>query len=151
MRLEKRKVIFALVVYLLALIYVVFLEPSRTGGEHYSAPRWIPLKGTYEMMIEAGSSRYYWSLFLLNLFGNILLFMPLGFLGGALSGFPANKFRIVVIAFLLSLSIELLQLTLKIGVYDSDDVLLNVLGAYLGLCLFHRFVAKNIIDTYKNS
>lgn len=151
MRLGKRMVIVMLAIYCLVLVYIVFLEPTRTAGEHYSDPRWIPLKGTVELIIHAGNSYRYWGFFLLNLLGNILLFMPLGFFGGILSGFPANKFRVIAVAFLLSLGIELMQLTFKIGVYDTDDILLNVLGAYLGLYIYNKLVAGNIVNTYKTS
>lgn len=150
-RVKRGVVILALIVYLTALLYIVFLEPTRSTGEHYAPPRWIPLKSTYDFIVEAGHSIRYWLFFLLNLLGNIILFMPLGFLGDALSGQPANKFRVIIAAFFLSLCIETLQLVFMIGVYDADDILLNTLGAYLGLCLYRLLAKKNVVLVYNNS
>ena len=54
-----------------------------------------------------------------NLFGNVLAFMPLGFL-------------------LLVCCIELFQLFTAFGAFDVDDILLNCVGALLGYAVFSR-------------
>ena len=147
-RLKRSIVVVLLVVYILVVLYVVFLDPTRVAGERYAEPRWMPLKSTYDFIIEAGQSlRYirYWAFFLLNLIGNIIMFMPLGFLLDALSTGAANKIRVIAIAFFFSLGIELLQMVLMIGVYDADDIVLNTLGAWLGLCLYRIMAKKNVI------
>jgi glycopeptide antibiotics resistance protein len=111
----------------------------------------MPLKSTYDLIVEAGHSIRHWLFFLLNLLGNIILFMPFGFLADALSGTPANKFRVITAAFFFSLCIEVLQLVFRIGVYDADDILLNTLGAYVGLCVYRFLVKKNVVLVYNNS
>jgi glycopeptide antibiotics resistance protein len=151
LKVKRSKVVITLIVYIVALLYVVFLEPTRINGEHYAAPIWMPLKSTYSTVIDAGHSVKRWLLFLLNFLGNVILFMPFGFLGDALSGTPANKFRIIIAAFFFSLCIETLQLILMIGVYDADDILLNTLGAYVGLCVYRFMVGKNVVLVYNNS
>jgi glycopeptide antibiotics resistance protein len=150
-RLKRGTVILTLIIYLAVLLYIVFLEPTRSSGEHYAPPRWMPLKSTFDFIKEAGHSIRYWLFFLLNLLGNIVLFMPLGFLVDALSGVAGNKFSVIAIAFFLSLSIELLQMVFMIGVYDADDVLLNTLGAYLGLSVYRLLVRRNVVLVYNNS
>jgi glycopeptide antibiotics resistance protein len=77
--------------------------------------------------------------------------MPFGFLGDALSGTPANKFRVIITAFFFSLCIEVLQLVFMIGVFDADDILLNTLGAYLGLYTYRLLVEKDVVLVYNNS
>lgn len=151
LRVKKSIVVVTLVAYIAALLYIVFLEPTRSSGEHYAPPRWMPLMSTYGFILEAGLSIRAWLFFLLNLLGNIILFMPFGALGYALSGTPANKFRVIITAFFFSLSIELLQLVFMIGVYDADDVLLNTLGAYLGICVCRLLVKKNVVLVHNNS
>lgn len=148
-KVKRRTVVLTMIIYLAALIYVVFFEPTRSAGEHYSPPRWIPLKSTYDFIIEAGKSIRYWLFFLLNLLGNIVLFMPFGFLGDALSETLANKFRVILIAFFFSLSIELMQWVFRIGVYDADDILLNTMGAYLGICIYRSLLKKNVVFVYR--
>jgi len=151
LRVKRNTVVITLIVYLTALLYIVFLEPTRSSGEHYAPPRWVPLKSNYDFIIEAGHSIRHWLFFLLNLLGNIILFMPFGAFGDALSGTPANKFRVITAAFVFSLCIELLQLVFRIGVFDADDILLNTLGAYLGLCIYRFLVKKDVVLIYNNS
>ncbi|MCF6402785.1 VanZ family protein [Chitinophaga filiformis] len=151
LRVKRRVVVVTMIIYIAALLYIVFLEPTRSAGEHYAPPRWMPLKSTYDFIVEAGHSIRHWLFFLLNLLGNIILFMPFGFLGDALSGTPANKFRVVITAFFFSLCIEVLQLTFMIGVFDADDIVLNTLGAYLGLYTYRLLVKKDVVLVYNNS
>lgn len=70
---------------------------------------------------------------LLNLGGNLLVFLPIGLLLPlSLSG-NLPYLRSLLTGFLLTLSIELTQLLLAIGVWDIDDIFLNMLGLGLGL------------------
>ena len=67
-----------------------------------------------------------------NLFGNVLVFMPLGFLTPLLFS-KANSFkRILLMSILVSGCIELSQFILGVGISDIDDVILNVAGGVLG-------------------
>ena len=65
---------------------------------------------------------------------NIALFVPLGLLiRGGWTKMTIK--RVVLLGFLCSLSIELVQLVLRLGWFDVDDILFNTLGAYLGVRL----------------
>ncbi len=67
-----------------------------------------------------------------NVLGNVALFLPLGIL------LPLNlprlnrQGRLVLIVFLISLTAEVIQRSLGVGVFDVDDILLNTLGGLLG-------------------
>lgn len=65
-----------------------------------------------------------------NLFGNMALFVPLGLLLGLFvrCRLPA----VLVCAFGVSLMLESAQLILAMGSFDVDDLLLNTLGAGIG-------------------
>ncbi|MDY5705092.1 MAG: VanZ family protein, partial [Lachnospiraceae bacterium] len=66
---------------------------------------------------------------------NILLYVPFGFLFAA--AFKNLKlFWIWIAALLLSLSVELLQLYFHLGVFETDDIINNVLGGVVG-SIFH--------------
>lgn len=88
-----------------------------------------------------------------NIIGNIALFVPLGILAPlALKRFHSVK-RILVFAFCLSLSIEVIQFFSRFlgnfRVVDIDDILLNTLGAYIGFrvfCLFNGREAENALN-----
>lgn len=68
-----------------------------------------------------------------NIIANILVFIPLGF-------FVSNKnsknvFKALIICLGVTLSIECIQLLFKIGFFDVDDIILNFLGALIGLII----------------
>ena len=75
----------------------------------------------------------YWG----NIFGNVILFLPFGFLIKILN--PQKRaLTLVLYGFLVSTCIEVLQLLLQIGVCDIDDVILNVTGAGLGIFIYNK-------------
>lgn len=59
---------------------------------------------------------------------NVLLFLPLGFLLGT----ATENWRIVLLGFILSVFIELLQYALVLGWCQADDVLNNTIGTAVG-------------------
>lgn len=72
----------------------------------------------------------------LNLAGNVVGFMPFGFLLPVMSE-GRRRFRATVpLGFLLSLGVEVIQLFTRVGSFDVDDLLLNTLGVILGYLLF---------------
>jgi D-alanyl-D-alanine carboxypeptidase/glycopeptide antibiotics resistance protein len=71
----------------------------------------------------------------LNFWGNIALFMPLGFLAPMISRRLCRMKRIIMLGMGVSLLIELLQLFLSRGT-DIDDLILNTIGTALGFILF---------------
>lgn len=74
---------------------------------------------------------------LVNLFGNVLIFMPFGLLLGFLSaGRKISARGAFCISFVLSLSLEGAQLLYMIGQFDVDDLILNASGGWLGFMLF---------------
>ena len=71
---------------------------------------------------------------------NIALFVPLGLLiRGGWTKMTIK--RVALLGFLCSLSIELVQLLLRLGWFDVDDILFNTLGAYLGVWLYNDALA----------
>lgn len=67
-----------------------------------------------------------------NLFGNIILLLPLGLLLPFLFYKCKNLLSVTTIAFCTSLTIECIQFGLQIGMADIDDILLNTFGAMIG-------------------
>jgi len=74
--------------------------------------------------------------FIENLFGNVIAFMPFGFFIPIIS--PRNRkfLNVLALTFLLSLTVETIQLMLKVGSFDVDDLLLNTLGGITGYAFF---------------
>ena len=72
-------------------------------------------------------------IFLINIVGNILLFIPIGILVPML--WKIKDRYVILIGFLISLSIEITQLYLG-RVTDVDDLILNTSGVIIGLLVY---------------
>ena len=77
----------------------------------------------------------------MEILNNILLFFPLGFI--MTDAFRKCPLRIVcLVSLILSGAVECCQLIFRLGLFEFDDILNNVLGAVLGWCVFH--LLKNL-------
>lgn len=74
--------------------------------------------------------------FVVNIFGNVIAFMPYGFLLPLLNKVYRRFYIILILSILFSLVIESSQLLLKVGVFDVDDILMNSTGGILGYIVF---------------
>ncbi len=133
------KILFA--IYGLIGVYLLFVRPTTNSyGSYIQNLRYhlnyIPFVQLirYAKVIMKG---YGWPEVHMNLFGNVLFFIPLGLFLPAIKVrfryFP-RFFRMLLI---IDLSIEIIQLFTLRGVCDIDDVILNVTGACIGF-LFSR-------------
>jgi len=83
--------------------------------------------------------------FIVNIFGNIFLFSPFGWLGLCIKKF--NRFVPITLFFIVAISIiESIQYFSGRGVADVDDVFLNTLGMLIGFVLFKYATWKNIAN-----
>ena len=88
--------------------------------------------------------------FYVNLFGNILLFIPFSII--LLTTFKINKLKLILLwAALLSTSIEVTQYIFQVGFPDIDDVILNVTGAAIGFFFYKLFLQLNFAPLLKKS
>lgn len=67
-----------------------------------------------------------------NLVGNIVVFVPFGFLLPYVIKWGRNFLVMLLNAFVFVLGIEVFQLFSAFGAFDVDDILLNCFGAVLG-------------------
>ncbi len=67
-----------------------------------------------------------------NLAGNLLVFVPFGFLFPYVAKEGERFFVMLLNAFVFVLGIEMFQLFSAFGAFDVDDILLNCVGACLG-------------------
>ncbi|MDW2800886.1 VanZ family protein [Clostridium boliviensis] len=77
----------------------------------------------------------WWSL--KNIIGNIILFIPLGFLVPLIYINAQRFYKTFLIIFLSVLLIETFQLFTVLGVFDIDDIILNCTGGIIGYLLFY--------------
>ncbi len=77
--------------------------------------------------------------FYLNLFGNIILFIPFAIILNTV--FKVDKLKLILLfTVLLSTSIEILQYIFQVGLADIDDVILNSIGAILGYFIYNKII-----------
>ena len=77
---------------------------------------------------------YGWNITIINLLGNVVCFMPFGFLLSMVSKRSVfkNFLSVTFLAMLFSIGIETAQLVTKVGAFDVDDIFLNTIGGLLG-------------------
>ncbi|MBQ9024586.1 MAG: VanZ family protein [Bacilli bacterium] len=96
----------------------------------------IPFKIIYDTIIELKKGNIYY--LIISLLGNIVMFIPIGFFIKLL--YRYNDKKIVLIGFLISLSIEFIQIFTGRET-DIDDLILNTLGVYIGV-IFLKNIKK---------
>lgn len=79
--------------------------------------------------------------FIYPVFGNMLWFMPLGFISPLINNKFSNTTKLLILSFLFSSSIEILQFIFNSGISDIDDIILNILGALLGYCIYRIYIS----------
>lgn len=135
------KKLYALIItgYALLLFYWMFIGFGRSTG-HTTEYRYniIPLQ-TVRLYFEHADSFdvKYW---IVNMVGNVAVFMPFGLVLPYLLGMRFIRFSLLFIASLFIL--ELLQLLLRRGSFDIDDIILNTIGAWLGYILYRLSVKR---------
>lgn len=123
--------------YLIVLLYLCFF--SETFGRYSHEDVAINLIPFREINRFFGNiSSLGWGAFLINIFGNIVAFMPFGFFE-AMFIKDGNIKKATVFSGFFSILIELMQLLTRVGTCDIDDVILNTLGALLG-ALIHKAI-----------
>lgn len=108
------------------------MEPFRVVTETYNAIKYLDL----------------WQPFLINFVGNIVMFMPIGFFLPLLWKKFNRAWRTIGMGLLLSLIIEVVQLT-QLRSSDVDDLWLNTLGASIGYFVYKvcpKMIKKGFTD-----
>lgn len=126
-----------LILYIAVLCYVCFISEfyGRDTVTDYYRYNLIPFKEIRRFYIYRDVVGF--PAFMTNLFGNVIAFMPFGFFVPILRGKDRRPGRMAFLTFLLSLTIETIQLLARVGSFDVDDLILNTLGGILGYFLFY--------------
>lgn len=79
---------------------------------------------------------------IINVFGNLLVFMPLEYF--LIELFKVNKFLVnFILSFCIILLIELFQYVFKVGVLDIDDLILCTVGMMLFYICYNLLIKRN--------
>ena len=150
----KTFVSIATIAYGLILLYVLFF---RSIGVTYpwgyieylkAMHNFIPFRSMYVLLTTPVISGQVIIRFIVNFFGNVILFIPWGFLLPVYYK-KANSFKHFVVPTIITLfAVEAIQILTMLGSFDIEDVLLNMTGACFGFAGYRRyFLAKDKRDT----
>ncbi len=120
--------------YVVLLCYVVFFS-ERYGRTLYETMQYnlVPFQEINRNLSQLRSINL---TAIINLFGNVLLFIPFGAMIFIWSKKLATFINTFLLSVLLSLIIETAQLISKIGVFDIDDIILNTIGGMIGWLVY---------------
>ncbi len=123
------------IIYLVCMVYFLFFSEQlgRVPSDEYkySLEPFKEIRRYLTYRSEIGTFNV-----ILNLLGNIVCFVPFGFVVPILSPRHKGFFKIAWLSFCVSLLVELVQLVSKVGSCDVDDIILNTLGGITGYLLF---------------
>lgn len=137
----KRYFAVFITLYTLFLLYMMFFASGREASDvsYFQLKPFITIERFFT------DSRIGKEDFLVNIVGNVLVFIPFGWLGLFFRKF--NKLIPAAFSFLVIISlIETLQYFTGRGIADIDDVLLNSIGMLIGFILFKYATWKNIAN-----
>lgn len=125
---------FIILPYTVFLLYLMFFGMGRLQYENHII-RIKPIISTVWFIQETIS----WFDIIKIVLGNVIMFIPFGFLGWV---FPQlNNLKRLIITFVSTIVIvEALQYFSRLGVFDVDDVILNTFGVFLG------FLIRNFLE-----
>lgn len=130
---SKKIVIYKEILNLIFIIYILCLYHLLTyQNVGYSGINLVPFKEMFRYTF--GSYK-----FMKNIVGNIIIFLPFGFF----TSYYLNTKKWVspvLITLIVSLGAEGIQYYIG-RIFDVDDIILNVLGGFLGYLLFVAFSA----------
>ncbi len=119
----KELLMLSFAIYILCLFQVVTFQDDVT----WSSNNFIPFKEIFRYDI---TSR----LFIKNVIGNVLMFLPLGFFFSYYLELDKPYLQIIL-TIIASTSIETVQMCIG-RVFDVDDIILNLLGGFIGYIIY---------------
>jgi glycopeptide antibiotics resistance protein len=125
---------YLLLLYLVLLFWLLVV--ARVPGHAAVTFSWLPFSTTFHTIAEIINfypvHPHLIAMFWQQTLGNALLFVPWGILAPVCFASLRPVWSLRGAAFGLSLSFECLQYGLRLGMFDIDDLIFNLLGAIVG-------------------
>ena len=136
-----RVLLLATGIYVLLLIWAIVFKFSFISEININSPmslgeRFLNGFRFFDFFLETNPWRLIRGLLIAIL--NILLFMP----WGIYASFFYDRKRAVGFACAFSMLVECVQLFAHFGVFSFEDVVLNTLGAFLGVLIFEKYICR---------
>lgn len=139
--------------YCMVLIYLLFLNRQHRFASNgiplmdyvRTAVNLIPFKTIIELFSRNAQHTINPDIVFDNAIGNLLLFFPMGIYMPTVRRGPRKIGRFLKRMFLIVLVVETLQLVLRVGSFDVDDILLNILGAAAGYAIWRTGAVQRVL------
>ncbi len=132
---------FILFFYLFLIVDTVFI-----GRDNFRSVNLIPFNSISEYIMVnngIGGTR----IIDMNIWGNVLMFIPSGIYLNLHSATKSIA-KMLGYIFFLSLFIEVVQYTFALGATDIDDIILNLIGGFIGIVIY-KIVESFLKDDIK--
>jgi len=106
----------------------------RFAGTHTGPGNFVPFKTIVPQLLGQGNRL----IDMVNLFGNIIPFMPIGLLAPLVVRSLSWQ-KALVLGVVTGLTFEVMEVVFRVGVFDVDDILLNAVGVMVGYGVFVMF------------
>jgi glycopeptide antibiotics resistance protein len=106
----------------------------RFAGTHTGPGNFVPFKTIVPLLIGGGNHL----IAMVNLFGNIIPFMPIGLLAPLVVRSLSWQ-KALVLGVGIGLTFEVMEVVFRVGIFDIDDVILNAFGVLAGYGAFVIF------------
>lgn len=129
--------VLVLTVFSRMAIYSIYdlIVFDYSGWNDIFSPSWnFRLFHSYKLLIEGNS------IFVYQIVGNLILFVPIGMLLSLCD--KIKLYQGILVGIAMSVTIEGLQLLLRCGTFELDDLFHNTLGLYLGWITMHTFIKR---------
>ena len=121
--LYKELLMLSFIIYILCLFQVVTFQDDVT----WSSNNFVPFREIFRYNF---GSR----LFLMNVLGNVILFLPFGLFASYYLDIK-KPYLTFILTLIASVSIEVVQMVIG-RVFDIDDIILNVIGGTIGFYIY---------------
>ena len=148
---DKRRTIekWALALYALGMLVLLFHREVPESTAPY-----LTQLSSHINLSPLRTIRLYWGLLshprpplvrlaVINLAGNIVLFIPLGYLLRAVFPKLRKAWQALLAAAGIIILVELFQMVTLLGACDVDDLILNLLGCAIGCGLYSLTIPRN--------
>lgn len=147
---KRNRILLAL--YCLAMLVLLFWRERPEGPESYleKLRPFLLLKPfqtiQYYISLLTHSSPNIVRIAVVNLFGNIFMFLPLGALLPMVFPQLRNLWKVLGVSACAVICVELCQMLTLLGYCDIDDLILNLLGTALGYGAYRLLYHKKSAD-----
>lgn len=138
------------ILYIILMIWLLFcrtrvwtdgLSYQQMLQENINLKPLYTIKNYINVILHYPNSAYY-DHCIINLIGNVIMFIPAGLFFPRLFLFLRNFIFFVLTSLACIIFIETLQLFVLVGSFDVDDIILNISGFLIGYMIF-KITAKN--------